>query len=72
MKEDYTPLQYIIFFSVILAMWIGFGIYVYKNKDKPKLETREMSQSEETLNKVIFFNRLGVFNPIQPNVNLIK
>lgn len=72
MKENYTSLKYIIFFSIILAMWIGFGIYVYTNKDKHKLETREMSQSEETLNKVIFFNRLGVFNPVQPNVNLVK
>ena len=72
MKEEYTLFQYIMFFSIILAMFIGFGIYVYKNKDKPKLETREMSQSEEALNKVIFFYRLGVFNPIQPNVNLNK
>ena len=72
MKEDYTLFQYIMFFSIILAMWIGFGIYVYKNKDRPKLETREMSQSEEALHQVILFNRLGVFNPIQPNVNLIK
>ena len=72
MKENYSPLQYIIFFTIILVMWIGFGIYVYKNKARPKLETREMSQSEETLNKVIFFYRLGVFNPIQHNVNLIK
>ena len=72
MKEEYTPFQYIMFFTIILSMFIGFGIYVYKNKDKPKLETREMSQSEETLHQVILFNRLGVFNPIQPNVNLIK
>lgn len=72
MQEDYTPLQYIMFFSIILAMFIGFGIYVYKNKDRPKLETREMSQSEETLNNIILLNRLGLFNPTQPTMNLIK
>ena len=69
---EYTPFQTFMFFFVIIAMFVGFGIFVYVNKDKPKLEAREMTQSEETLNKAILFNRLGVFNTTQTAVNLIK
>ena len=69
---EYTPFQTFMFFFVILAMVTGFGVFVYVNKDKPKLEAREMTQSEETLNKAILFNRLGIFNTTQTTVNLIK
>ena len=72
MKKDYTLFELTMVFVIILAMWIVFGIFVYVNKDKPKLEAREMSQSEETLNKAILLNRLGLFNPTQPIVNIIK
>lgn len=72
MKKDYTLFELTMVFVIILAMWIVFGIFVYVNKDKPKLEVREMSQSEETLNKAILLNRLGLFNNTQVNVNLIK
>ena len=70
MNEDYTPFQTFMFFFVIIAMLVGFGIFVYVNKDKPKLEVREMTQSEETLNKAILFNRLGVFNTTQTTMPL--
>ena len=69
---EYTPFQTFMFFFVILAMVTGFGVFVYVNKDKPKPEAREMTQSEETLNKAILFNRLGIFNTTQTTVNLIK
>lgn len=72
MKKDYTLFELTMVFVIILAMWIVFGIFVYVNKDKPKLEAREMSQTEETLNKAILLNRLGLFNNTQVNVNLIK
>jgi hypothetical protein len=67
---EYTPFQTFMFFFVIIAMFVGFGIFVYVNKDKPKLEAREMTQSEETLNKAILFNRLGIFNTTQNTVPL--
>ena len=72
MKKDYTLFELTMVFVIILAMWIVFGIFVYVNKDKPKLEAREISQAEETLNKAILLNRLGLFNHTQVNVNLIK
>ena len=73
MKKDYTLFELTMVFVIILAMWIGFGIFIYvTDKDKPKLEAREMSQAEETLNKAILLNRLGLFNHSQVNVNLIK
>ena len=60
-------------FVIILAMWIGFGIFIYAtDKDKPKLEAREMTHDEETLNNIILLNRLGLFNPTQPIANIIK
>ncbi len=72
MNEDYTVFQWIMFFAIILTMLCGAGWYMYANCDKPKLEAREMSQSEETLNKAILFSRLGIFNTTQTTVNLIK
>ncbi len=72
MNNEYTPFQTFMFFFVIIAMFVGFGIFVYANKDNPKLEAREMTQAEETLNKAILFNRLGVFNTTQTTTNLIK
>ena len=73
MKKDYTSFELTMVFVIILAMWIGFGIFIYAtDKDKPKLEAREMTHDEETLNKIILLNRLGLFNLTQPIVNLIK
>lgn len=73
MKKDYTLFELTMVFVIILALWIGFGIFIYMtDKDKPKLESREMTHDEETLNNIILLNRLGLFNPTQPTVNLIK
>lgn len=72
MNEDYTLFQWIMFFAIILAMLCGAGWFMYANRNTPKLEAREMTQAEETLNKAILFNRLGVFNTTQTTVNLIK
>ena len=73
MKKDYTLFELTMVFVIILALWIGFGIFIYvTDNDKPKLEAREMTHDEETLNKLILLNRLGLFNPTQPIVNLIK
>lgn len=73
MKKDYTLFELTMVFVIILALWIGFGIFIYMtDKDKPKLEEREMTHDEETLNNLILLNRLGLFNPTQPTVNLIK
>ena len=73
MKKDYTSFELTMVFIIILAIWIGFGIFIYAtDKDKPKLEAREMTHDEETLNNLILLNRLGLFNPTQPIVNLIK
>ena len=73
MKKDYTLFELTMVFVIILALWIGFGIFIYMtDNDKPKLEEREMTKDEETLNKIILLNRLGLFNTTQTNVNLIK
>ena len=73
MKKDYTLFELTMVFVIILALWIGFGIFIYMtDNDKPKLEEREMTKDEETLNQIILLNRLGLFNPTQPIVNLIK
>lgn len=73
MKKDYTLFELTMVFVIILALWIGFGIFIYMtDNDKPKFEEREMTKDEETLNQIILLNRLGLFNPTQPTVNLIK
>ena len=73
MKKDYTLFELTMVFVIILALWIGFGIFIYMtDNDKLKLEEREMTKDEETLNQIILLNRLGLFNPTQANVNLIK
>lgn len=73
MKKDYTLFELTMVFVIILALWIGFGIFIYMtDNDKPKFEVREMTHDEETLNNIILLNRLGLFNPTQPTVNLIK
>ena len=73
MKKDYTLFELTMVFVIILALWIGFGIFIYMtDNDKPKFEECEMTHDEETLNNIILLNRLGLFNPTQPTVNLIK
>ena len=73
MKKDYTSFELTMVFVIVLALWIGFGIFIYvTDKDKTKLEAREMTHDEETLNNIILLNRLGLFNPTQPTVNIIK
>lgn len=52
MKKDYKLFVFetTMVFIIILLLWIGFGIFIYVTDDKPKLETIEMTQIEETLN----------------------
>lgn len=52
MKKDYTLFVFetTLVFVITLALYIGFGIFLYVTDDKPKLETIEMTQIEETLN----------------------
>lgn len=53
MKKYYklSEFELTMVFVIILALWIGFGIFLYvTDKDNPKLESREISQSEEVLN----------------------
>lgn len=52
MKKDYTLFVFetTMVFVITLALYIGFGIFIYMTDDKPKLETIEMTQIEETLN----------------------
>lgn len=52
MKKDYTLFVFetTMVFVITLVLYIGFGIFIYMTDDKPKLETIEMTQIEETLN----------------------
>jgi O-antigen/teichoic acid export membrane protein len=74
MNEDYTPFQTFMFFFVIIAMLVGFGIFAYVNKDKPKLEAREMTEVERDAWTTGIVVGTNIANHIsaQQNVNMIR
>lgn len=74
MNEDYTPFQTFMFFFVIIAMLVGFGIFAYVNKDKPKLEARETTQVERDAWSagIIIGNNIANQISAQQNVNMIR
>ena len=71
---EYTPFQTFMFFFVILVMVVGFGVFVYVNKDKPKLEARETTQVERDAwtTGIIVGNTLANHLSAQQNVNMIR
>jgi O-antigen/teichoic acid export membrane protein len=72
--NEYTPFQTFMFFFVIIAMFVGFGIFVYVNKDKPKLEARETTQVERNAwtTGIIVGNNITNHISAQQNVNMIS